>query len=277
MEQNYRFDAGFNAIINGHLMEVGASLLGLDGDFVLLPEKLLKITERNLDSLSLFQPKDGSRESIIHIEVQTANHPDMISRMLTYFALVNEQYGQPPVQFIIYIGKDRLTMADSLIVEGVLSFKVKTIDLREVDAEVLLSWHHPDMAVLAILCSYPDKKELVQRIIRIIQESGLDETAMEHYLSTVRMMGTLRNLETLIVNVYMENEIVINLMEDALYVKGHGDGGNEKELEILYLQASHHLKAGKSLFEVAKMLLATEEKIQAALEYGRNKANGHSD
>jgi len=219
MAKYLRYDAGINSIINAHLMSVGKSLMGLDGSFELMQGKVLNITERNLDSLSIFRPKNEGEEKIIHIEAQSANHPNMIGRMLTYYALVYEQYGKPPLQYIIYFGKDKLSMADTLIDNGVLSFKVKIIDLREVDAEIFLSYNDPDMAVIAILCNFPDKTELVQRIIRIIQNAGMDKDKVEKYLSTVRMMGTLRNLESLIVNIYMENEIVIDLMQDALYVK----------------------------------------------------------
>src|SRR6266705_6787133 len=74
---------------------------------------------------------------LYHLELQSGNDPDMAWRMLEYYFLLWRRYGVPPVQQVIYVGARPMAMSADIRHEN-LMFHFKAIDIREMDAEVLL-------------------------------------------------------------------------------------------------------------------------------------------
>src|SRR4051794_6763000 len=66
------------------------------------PDVLKKVTDQN------------DYTYILHMELQSTNEQDMIYRMVEYRVMLQRRYRLPVKQYVLYIGKDKLTMITSI-------------------------------------------------------------------------------------------------------------------------------------------------------------------
>ena len=102
---------------------------------------------------------------IEQLEVQSDNDDDMEWRMLDYYPLLRKLFGRPPIQRVLYIGQKPLKMAGR-IDEPNLQFRYEVIDLREIDAEVLLKSKSVEDRIMAILCHADNEQRKIRRILQ---------------------------------------------------------------------------------------------------------------
>jgi len=74
---------------------------------------------------------------LYHLELQSANDPNMAWRMLEYYFLLWRRYSVQPVQQVIYVGAKPMAMNADIRHER-LTFGYRAIDIRELDSEVML-------------------------------------------------------------------------------------------------------------------------------------------
>ena len=85
-------------------------------------------------------------------------------RMLEYFSLLCQAYGQPPSQQVLYVGDAALRMVARLEYPTLL-FEYEVIDIRTLDGETLLASAALADNLLALLCRLANPREAIQRLL----------------------------------------------------------------------------------------------------------------
>jgi hypothetical protein len=121
----------------------------------LLDGEQQRIEERRADLLAKVSLPDGL-PFLLHIEIQNDNQAQMPARMLRYLSDSLLAYpGLPVRQYLVYIGRKPLTMADGLELPQ-FTYRYGLVDMHRVDCQALLRQDSPDAWVLAILCDFKD-------------------------------------------------------------------------------------------------------------------------
>jgi hypothetical protein len=158
-----------------------------------------RIEDRRADLVARMDGEAG--EFILHVEIQNDNYPKMPWRMLRYRAEIG--YAQPDYdirQYLLYIGKNRLTMADGIQQSG-MDYRYHIIDMHTVDCETLLNQGTPEGLVFAILCDFKGRpeREVVHYILqRLRQLTAENETRFREYVRMLEVLSTNRDLEHVI-------------------------------------------------------------------------------
>ena len=114
-------------------------------------KELLPSTELRVDFLARLED-----DSILHIEFQSFNDPNMPFRMLRYYLAIWERYPNNPIkQLLVYVGNRKLRMKSRLKLRN-LSFSYEILDIRQIDCRVLLESPDPMDRLLACLCKVED-------------------------------------------------------------------------------------------------------------------------
>jgi len=132
---------------------------------------------------------------LYHLELQSANDPAMPWRMLEYYGLLYQRYGQQPLQHVLYVGERPMTLV-AQIDHTTLLFQYEAIDVRTLDGQLLL--HSPVLEdnILALLCREGATRATVQRILARI--ASLSGTAQTEALTTLLILAGLRHLQPLV-------------------------------------------------------------------------------
>ena len=176
---------------------------------------------------------------LVHIELQSRNDGRIWIRMGTYGFLVAAQYGQYPLQIVLYVGKGRMRMRNQVGTPG-FPFQFELVDIRNFDAEVLLASPHPGDNVVAVLTQGGANARTVRRVlakIAVARENDRKEALQE--LATV---AGLRSLGPILWREVRRMPITESMMDHDLfgpairkgYAKGLKEGierGREKGME----------------------------------------------
>lgn len=247
--------------------DIALYLLKLSVADVRFVDKELGLIEKREADVAALCMIDG-KEAILHIEIQNDNDKTMPIRMLRYYLGIKSQYlGLPIYQFVIYIGKNRLNMADSII-DVNLNFAYKILDMHTIDCNELLSLNTPDAVVLAILCDFKDKNptDVAYRILSKIQElTKEDENLYRKYFLMLDTLSGNRDLK----NSIKEAEKMlreVDLEKLASYEigleKGIEKGIEKGRLEGRFESAFIMLDMGIEPSEIAKRLELPIEEIR---------------
>jgi len=132
--------------------------LNIGEEIEFVDKELKRVEKREADIVA--KCKIDGVESILHIEIQNSNDKTMPKRMLRYYVDIKFLFDNYPIyQYVVYIGKQKLTMKDK-IEDKNLKFWYNLIDMHKIDCEELLKIDTPDALVLAILCDFKDKDEV---------------------------------------------------------------------------------------------------------------------
>jgi len=168
-------------------------------DIEFVDKELQRIEKREADIVALCKI-DGIK-SILHLEIQNSNDNIMPYRMLRYYTDIVMRYPNLPIyQYLIYIGKNRLSMSDKIVAENI-DFCYNIIDMHTIDCEKFLSMDTPDALVLAILCDFKDKEpqKVISYIIARLRElTKDDEYKLGKYMLILEELSSNRNLESVI-------------------------------------------------------------------------------
>ncbi len=185
-------------------------------------------TELRVDFLARLED-----ESILHIEFQSFNDPNMPFRMLRYYLAILERYPSSPVkQLLVYVGNRKLRMKSKLKLRN-LSFSYEMIDIRQIDCRVLLESPDPMDRLLACLCKVEDEAYLIEKLIKTME--GMNEEERKDYLLKALTLTELRpNLRIRLTEEVKHMPIVVRpedirlpkkkLRKDILYRLGLEEG-----------------------------------------------------
>src|SRR5262245_19963959 len=174
---------------------------------------------------------------LYHLELQSTNDPAMPWRMLEYFGLLCQYYGQPPLQQVLYVGEALLTMPARLEYPT-LAFQYELIDIRTLDGATLLASPSLEAKLLALLCRLPNPRGAVQRLLARI--ASLVGTARADALAKLVILAGLRRLHPLVREEMQQMPITINIQENPflqeIFEEGKQEGrqeGRKEEAAVL--------------------------------------------
>jgi len=213
-----------------------------------IDKELKRIEKREADLVAICEI-DGEK-SILHIEIQNANDSNMIFRMLRYYTEIKQLHKNLPVyQYVIYIGKRKLSMKNSLNTDNI-NFSYNLLDLATIDCEKFIEMDTPDALVLAILCDFKGKneKDIVEYIITRIRElTKDDEYKLSQYMLALETLSENRNLqnkikevEAMIREVKLENLPSYQLATERGLQRGLEQGleqGRRQEKKVIVINA----------------------------------------
>ena len=177
-------------------------LFGLDIDpehLELLETEEQRVEFRRADFLARVRQRSTRESFLLHIELQNDNNPQMPLRMLRYYTDIQFQWPNEPVrQFVLYLGKRPLNMADH-IAHPDWRYCYTLFDIRSVDCQTLIEQGTPDALVMAILCDFKDRpaQQVINQIVLKLKElTGDDENGFRRYFSMLEVLSTNRDLNT---------------------------------------------------------------------------------
>ena len=196
--------------------------------------KLQRTREREADFLKKITDKNGNH-FILHVEYQTHNEPEMVNRMLDYCSLLLHKYAVPIEQYVLYLGKDKVTMPSKLKYKN-LQFHYHIIEIRHIDYHRFLDSDVPEEVLLAILGDFKkdNTEEVVKNIVSKLEKIIDLSLESEKIFQQLLILGRLRNLEHQIQIIMNSISKYIDIKEDFLYKKGE-EKGLEKATEKIIL------------------------------------------
>jgi hypothetical protein len=112
----------------------------------------------------------------------------MAYRMVEYWPLIKRRFRQPLRQVVLYVGQAKQALANRLD-EDDLRFSYGVMDIRQIDAEVLMSGNHGDLA-LAVLAG---GGELLLR--EILQQAAIRKgPRRDRLLAKILVLSGLRGI-----------------------------------------------------------------------------------
>ena len=112
-------------------------------------------------------------------------------RMMRYYSdIAIAHAGEKIVQYLLYIGKAPMTMADHVSDDG-WQYRYRVLDMRDQDSEHFLNSDNPDALVLAILCD-PKRLEPNALVAHIIKElRRLHGDKLDNLRDSLKMLDVL--------------------------------------------------------------------------------------
>lgn len=152
--------------------------------------ELPKVENPRVDLLG--ETADGQ---LIQFEFQTSNDGKMPLRMAEYYLGVYRQLERFPHQIVIFVGEEPLRMKGELVAPA-MSHRYQLIDIRTLDASVLLDSAELDDNMLSILGRVVDERNAIRTILQKFGQLPPDERAraMQEFL----VLANLRKLEKVV-------------------------------------------------------------------------------
>ena len=219
-----------------------------------------RIEDRHADLVAKVWLPDG-QVFILHIEIQNDNQRIFPIRMLRYLTdILLETLGLPVRQYLVYIGREPLRMADGLNLPDLLEYRYKTIDMHKMDCADLLRQDSPDAWVLAVLCDFHGRQSraVIHEILtRLMQRFKDQQPTLREYVTMLEVLSDNRDLNLDIREEY--DMLAINLEKLPSYqigmekgevkgkIEGRAEGRAEGAREQALAMARALLDDGKEL------------------------------
>jgi predicted transposase YdaD len=169
---------------------------------------------------------------LYHLELQSDNDAAMPWRMLEYYGLLYQRYGQQPLQHVLYVGESPMTLVTQ-IDHTTLSFQYEAIDVRTLDGQPLLQSPVLEDNILALLCREGGTRATVQRILARI--ANLSGTAQTEALTTLSILAGLRHLQPLVREETQQMAITLDIENNPflrdVFEEGRQEGRQEGQVE----------------------------------------------
>ena len=247
------------------LVGFGNQLFGLDiVEAELLSGEQQRIEAKRADLVARVKHSDGE-SYILHVEIQNDNRWDVPLRMLRYYTdIALEHRGEKVVQYLLYIGKAALTMADHVRGNN-WHYSYEVLDMRSKNSEDFLVAGNPDALVLAILCDPRNRgpNALVAHIIKELRRvHGSEFDSLRESLEMLDILAGNRNLQSIV----RENaKMVIDVEKLGIYQLVKDIGLEKGEKKGLQKAAVAMFKRGFSIIEIAAALELSESEVKTML------------
>jgi hypothetical protein len=182
-----------------------------------------KTIERRADFLCEIETKDQQKQ-ILHIEFQSSNNSDMLSRMQEYDALLQRKYKYkyPIKHLVVYMGKGKANMRTQLAKEHLFT-GFKLVSLNTMDSNKLLKAEEPELVILALLGKHVKKnvpaliEAIIHRLKALLPEH---KDKRQNYLAHLTMLAKLRKLEEITHKIISNMPVHASLRDTFLYKEG---------------------------------------------------------
>jgi predicted transposase YdaD len=169
---------------------------------------------------------------LYHLELQSDNDAAMPWRMLEYYGLLYQRYGQQPLQHVLYVGERPMTLV-AQIDHATLLFEYGAIDVRTLDGQPLLHSTVLEDNILALLCRGGATRATVQYILARI--ANLSGTAQTEALTTLLILAGLRHLQPLVREETQQMAIILDIENNPflrdIFEEGRQEGHQEGQIE----------------------------------------------
>ena len=204
------------------------------------PVQFAQPLERDADFVFLATAK--KKETVFHLEIQTGNDSAMLSRMITYLALLNERYSPKkrkiPLffkQILLYLGKKESAGKCTIINKrnfGDFIYEYQLIDITQISYKDFLT--NPEMYVFAILGNFEGKDEttIVDEIAEKAAEHYKTKEYLKEFVTDLATLGGLRKLKTKIIHNPTIMALHIDIKDHEFYTEGELNGELKKALTI---------------------------------------------
>jgi predicted transposase/invertase (TIGR01784 family) len=185
------------------------------------PDVLKKVTDQN------------NYTYILHMELQSTNEQDMIYRMVEYRVMLQRRYRLPVKQYVLYIGKDKLTMITSISEED-FTFKYKMVSLQDVDYKTFLQKESPEERVLAILSGFGEDSEEVAlaAIVKAVKVASDGKHSENKFMEQLRVLAQLRNPKIKNENIMLLSTTTFRIEDDFCYMSGEYHGKKNTAIKM---------------------------------------------
>jgi len=174
---------------------------------------------------------------LYHLELQSDNDAAMPWRMLEYYGLLYQRYGQQPLQHVLYVGERPMTLV-AQIDHATLLFEYEAIDVRTLDGQPLLHSTVLEDNILALLCREGATRATVQYILARI--ANLSGTAQTEALTTLLILAGLRHLQPLVREETQQMAITLDIENNPflrdIFEEGRQEGQIEGERALIRRQ-----------------------------------------
>lgn len=170
-----------------------------------LPDDVQHTKERKPDVLK--KVTDSQENTfVLQIEFQVANEAEMVYRMAEYYVMLARKYKLPVQQYVIFLGKSKLKMANEL--QNVnFSFKYNLLEIKAISYKIFLKSNKPEEVVLAILANFDKEtpENALKSIIHRLEETTEGDLALKKYFRQLRILAQLRKLEEKLKDIVMDS------------------------------------------------------------------------
>jgi hypothetical protein len=231
-----------------------------------LPDSVQHTKERKPDLLKKITDDKGN-VFVLHIEFQTKNDADIVYRMFEYLAMLLRMYKMPVKQYVIYIGEDKINMADTLT-NGESFFRYNLVDISAIDYRVFLRSNNTEEKMFAVLANFGNEgaETVIKKVVEDIAKNTKGDLEWARRKKQLRILANLRNLALTNIEIMesvasfykVENDIVYKVGElqaKTIVVKNlltRTDFSVEKIAEIGDVQVSFVEKVKASLSKPSK-------------------------
>ena len=248
-------------------------------DIEFIDKELQRVEKREADIVA--KCKIDNINSILHIEIQNGNDKIMPNRMLRYYTDIKLLYPNLPIyQYLIYIGKPKLSMRDKIEEENI-NYKYNIIDMHKIDCQKFIELDTPEALVLSILCDFKgrDELEIITYIIKRLEKlTQQDEHKMGKYMLILETLSTNRDLkekikeaEEMLRDIKYEDLPSYEIGLERGYNNGISQGLSQGLSQGIFETAIKMIdKFNLSIDEVIKELNIKKEEL---LEYMKNRKN----
>ncbi len=210
------------------------------------PVKLLPPTLPTVKDLTADLVIGLEDNSVLHIEFQSTNDPDMPIRMLNYYAALKKRYKQLIVhQALIYVGDEPLRMAGEFReLENVIKYRL--VDIRDIPCQELMESNSSGDKALSVLCNIDDLDKFLGEIVRHVLK--LKERQRAKFLHKLVILSRLREeISRVITNAIKEGRMPIRVdpekvKETDWYYHLGMEKGEEKKLREAVVKMYNNLK-----------------------------------
>lgn len=238
------------------LVDVATYLFELELDSAeLLETEQQRIEDRRAD-LCARVVDTHQNAFILHLEIQNQNQAIMPERMLRYFIDLRLQYpGEKIVQYLLYIGRKPLTMADGIVSEQ-LHYRYAVIDMHQKNYRNFLARSMPDAVVMAILCDFDgdEGQTVVHKLLReLIRLTDGNQQQLREYIEMLEILASNRDLNVDILEEYQMLQIEIEKLPSFMLgvEKGIEKGIEQGEKRRAFMVARRLWAKGMSLDDIA--------------------------
>ncbi|MBF0345516.1 MAG: hypothetical protein HQL06_14980 [Nitrospirae bacterium] len=196
-------------------------VLGIKADKVSRLNVVTQLTDEREADFVLKVENDGDAPYIIHAEVQSTNDTKMVNRMLRYFVHIYTLHELVVKQYVIYIGKDRMTMKSTLDMSDI-HYRYKLIDMRDVACEQFLYSGVPDEIILSMLCNSGgrDERTFAREILSEYVKSVVEGLDLSKGIRQLEVFSKLRDMQKIIIEEVGQMPIVYDLETDIRFMQG---------------------------------------------------------
>ena len=238
-----------------------------------IPDDLHTTIERRPDFLKKVLGENQKGTFILHIELQVANDPIMVERMLEYYGIIRRKYRLPVLQYVLYLGGKRIRMKNRLK-DFDLHYQYRLENLQSVSYEQFLQSGNPAEIILAILGDFKDKANgtVIGLILQKLTELSLSGKRIDKYIKQLEILSKLRNLQEETIKEIEQMALVYDLKTDIRYQQGVEEGfeqgiekGSEQEkkkMAFKLFDSKLYKKKLISLKDISSLTGFTLEKLK---------------